>query len=464
MSRTALTCLVCLLALSPLTGLARSAGPEAVQNPPQTRDLDAIRDQKVLRVLVNQSRNSSGGVKGEEIGVEYHRLQAFEDYLNDQMRGGPKLAFKIIPKAKNQLLIALQRGEGDLVAPGELLDTTGSTGVHASRPIVPDVPLMLVGVRGQRGLRHLEQLSGRTLSLPTGSAADEAVHALNRRLALRRLPPAKIEWVDPSLAVEDVLEMVQAGIYSLTLVEQPIAERWAHVMPRLRLDRSLTLKTQGDISWFTRDDARQLSDSVDRFLADYKPAGGRDLAFERAYKHMYRVNNPLVSGNARKLEALRPVLQRHADAQGIDWLDLAALAFKESKLDPGAKGSGGATGLLQVTPSAARRVGVANIRDTDKNVQAAARYMAMIQRKFFASSRVNERERVAFVLAAYNLGPERVQRMRKEARKRGLNPNQWFFQTERIAMEQGGANVVTFVNSVNKYYLAFDRQRDRLEK
>jgi peptide methionine sulfoxide reductase MsrA len=31
-------------------------------------------------------------------------------------------------------------------------------------------------------------------------------------------------------------------------------------------------------------------------------------------------------------------------------------------------------------------------------------------------------------------------------------------------MEQGGANVVTFVNSVNKYYLAFDRHRDRLEK
>jgi len=31
-------------------------------------------------------------------------------------------------------------------------------------------------------------------------------------------------------------------------------------------------------------------------------------------------------------------------------------------------------------------------------------------------------------------------------------------------MEQGGANVVTFVNSVNKYYLAFDRQRDSLEK
>ena len=460
MPRTALACLVSLLALWPLSGVARPAGPEAVRQPAQVRDLDAIRQHKVLRVLVNQSRNSSGGMKGQEIGVEYHRLQAFEKYLNDH---GGDLTFKVIPKAKNQLLAALQRGEGDLVAPGELLDTANIPGVHASRPIVRDVPLILVGVRGQRSLRHLEQLSGRTLSLPTGSAAGAAVHALNQRLEARRLPPAKIEWVDPSLAVEDVLEMVQAGIYSLTLVEQPIAERWAHVMPKLRLDRKLTVKSHGNISWFVRDDTAQLSASVDRFLAGYVPARGRDLAFEKAYKTMYRINNPLVRGNVRKLEELRPVLQKHAHAQGIDWLDLAALAFKESRLDPDAKGSGGATGLLQITPSAARRVGVANIQNTERNVQAAARYMALIQRKFFASPKVNERERMAFVLAAYNLGPERVQRMRKEARKRGLNPNQWFFQTERVAMEQGGANVVTFVNSVNKYYLAFNRQRERLE-
>ena len=52
----------------------------------------------------------------------------------------------------------------------------------------------------------------------------------------------------------------------------------------------------------------------------------------------------------------------------------------------------------------------------------------MIRRKFFSSPKLNERERMAFVLAAYNMGPERVQAMRAEAKRRGLNPNQWFFQ------------------------------------
>ena len=128
-----------------------------------------------------------------------------------------------------------------------------------------------------------------------------------------------------------------------------------------------------------------------------------------------------------------------------------------------ARGTGGAHGLMQITPSAAPRVGVSNTATVDGNVQASARYLALIRRKFFASPQINERERMAFVLAGYNLGPERVQAMRAEARRRGLNPNQWFFQVERVALEQVGMGPVSYVNSVNKYYLAFDRERESLE-
>lgn len=452
-----------LVALMPMTASARQAGPQVVQHNTQVRDLPAIRSSKVLRVLVNQSRNSSGDVQGEEIGVEYHRLQAFENYLNGHARDAQRVTFKIIPKAKNQLLSALRRGEGDLVAPGELLDATGVEGIQASAPIVSQVPLLLIGVKGERAFKHVEQLSGRTLSLPAGSAADEAVHQLNQRLALRKLPPVKIEWVDPSLAVEDVLEMVQAGIFHLTVVEKPIAERWDRVMPKLRVDRALALSTGSDMHWYVRQDASALRASIDQFLTTYRAPVDQDVVLQKAYKGLYRVHNPLARADRKRLEQLRPMLQRHADAQGIDWLSLAALAFKESALDPFAKGSGGATGLLQITPSAAQRVGVGNIQTADNNVQAGARYLALIRRKFFSGPRFNERERMAFTLAAYNLGPERVQRMRAEARRRGLNPNQWFFQTERVAMEQVGMGVVSYVNSVNKYYLAFDRARDSLE-
>ena len=104
-----------------------------------------------------------------------------------------------------------------------------------------------------------------------------------------------------------------------------------------------------------------------------------------------------------------------------------------------------------------------NIASLDGNVQAGARYLAMLRRRYFAGAQLNERERLAFTLAAYNLGPQRVQSLRAEARRRGLNPNQWFFQVERVAAERLGMGVVSYVASVNKYHLAYSRERYRLE-
>ena len=462
MTRPTLLIALCLMLL-PVPAMARLAGPLQVGQPSQVRDLAQIRSSQVLRVLVNQSRNSSGEVQGQDIGVEYHRLRAFERYLNARARDGQEISLKIIPKAKDQLLGALMRGEGDLMAPGELLDVKPTHAVSPSDPIVERVPLLLVGVKGERHYTRFEQLSGRTVALTTGSAAGDSINLINQKLALRKLPPVKVEWVDPSLAVEDVLEMVQAGIFHLTIVEKPIAERWATLMPKLRFDRQVLISEPAAMRWFVRRDASMLHASVDKFLASYKAPSDQDVAFERVYRRLYRVHYPLAKADRQKLEKLRPVLQKHARQQGMDWLNLAALAFKESALDPAARGSGGATGLLQITPSAAQRVGVNDIKNVDSNVQAGAKYLALIRRKFFSSPKLNERERMAFVLAAYNMGPERVQAMRAEAKRRGLNPNQWFFQVERIAMEQVGMSGVSYVNSVNKYYLAFARERDSLE-
>lgn len=103
----------------------------------------------------------------------------------------------------------------------------------------------------------------------------------------------------------------------------------------------------------------------------------------------------------------------------MDWLALAAVAYKESHLNPKARGSGGASGLMQITPAAARSVGVGNVHDKDSNVLAASRYLTKIRTQFFSSKHLDERERLAFTLAAYNMGPERVQNLRTQARRRG---------------------------------------------
>ena len=203
------------------------------------------------------------------------------------------------------------------------------------------MPLVLVSRQGNKRYARLEQLAGKRIALAPGSAAGEAIGQVNERLAQRRLAPIGIDWVDPSLAVEDVLEMVQAGIYPCTVVEQPIAERWAKVFKKIRIDRHLVLDNRQNMTWYVRRDASMLHASVDRFLKDYHAPAEQDGNFQRLYRHAYQVRNPLEKGDRKKLEAVRPTLQRFAEQYRLDWLALAAVAYKESNLTPGARGASG---------------------------------------------------------------------------------------------------------------------------
>ena len=449
------------LALLCLPASARLADPQQAWSSPAARDLAQIRHSGELRVLVNESRASSGEVRGQAVGGEYHRLKAFERYLNQRQQGSLRL--KLLPRPKTDLLKALQRGEGDLVASSELLQSEAAIHVSSSQALREAVPLVVVTRQGVRRNLRFEHMAGRSLALPRGSAAVEAVRRINQQLAERKLAPLMIEWVDDSLAVEDVLEMVQAGIYNYSAVEQPLAERWSKVLPRLRIDRHLVLDNRLDLNWYVRPDAPTLRASLDTFLDDYRPPADQDAVFQRVYRRSYKVHYPLNRADRQRLEKVRPVLQKYAAQQNFDWLALAAIAYKESSLNPAARGANGATGLMQITPAAARSVGVGNIAVLDSNVQAATRYMAKIRRSFFASPRLDPNERLAFILAAYNMGPQRVQSLRAEARRRGLDADRWFFQVERIALEQVGMGPVSYVAAVNKYRLAFDRERDVLE-
>ena len=48
--------------------------------------------------------------------------------------------------------------------------------------------------------------------------------------------------------------------------------------------------------------------------------------------------------------------------------------------------------------------------------------------------------------ASYNAGPGRIRQLRQEARTRGLDPNVWFGNVERVASERIGREAVQYVS------------------
>jgi membrane-bound lytic murein transglycosylase MltF len=57
--------------------------------------------------------------------------------------------------------------------------------------------------------------------------------------------------------------------------------------------------------------------------------------------------------------------------------------------------------------------------------------------------------------AAYNCGPGRLRQLRRDTAQRGLDPNVWFGNVERVASERIGRETVTYVSNIYKYYITY---------
>ncbi|MDF4856668.1 lytic transglycosylase F, partial [Vibrio parahaemolyticus] len=56
--------------------------------------------------------------------------------------------------------------------------------------------------------------------------------------------------------------------------------------------------------------------------------------------------------------------------------------------------------------------------------------------------------------AAYNAGPGNVEKMRKRAAQQGYDPNVWFNNVE-VVMRKSLSSTVSYVTSVNRYYVIY---------
>ena len=95
------------------------------------------------------------------------------------------------------------------------------------------------------------------------------------------------------------------------------------------------------------------------------------------------------------------VIRAAASAHGISPFLLAALVRVESNFDRWAVSSAGARGLAQIMPATGRELGVADPFDPQQNIFGGADYLAQ---------QIEEFGSIRLALAAYNAGPERVER------------------------------------------------------
>lgn len=175
----------------------------------------------------------------------------------------------------------------------------------------------------------------------------------------------------------------------------------------------------------------------------------------RYLKNAKYVKNAAAEKERSKFLAMVDIFRKYGDQYDVDWLLMVAQGYQESRLNQSVRSRVGAIGVMQVMPSTGKELKVGDIRNLDPNINAGVKYMRWMIDRYYADEPMTPLDKVLFSFASYNAGPARIARLQAETKKRGFNPNVWFGNVEYLAAERIGAETVTYVSNIYKYYIAY---------
>ena len=431
-----------------------------------TDDLTAMKECKVIRALVTLSRTDFFFHEGQPKGLQVEMLQQYEKFLNKGVsRRELRTHIVYVPVPFNELIPALNEGRGDIAA--AILTVTPEREKQAAFITGRQMAIseILVTHKSVDDIKNLYDLAGRRLYVLRGSSYVEHLEEINERFVVRRLPPIEIVEADSYLLSEDIIELVNAGIVEMTVVDDFKAELWARIFPDLVVREDVQINAGDYAGWAIRRDNPELAKSLGEFLPRVRMGSllGNVLT-ERYFGTTEWISNPLDEAEREKLDRFITLFMEYGDKYGFDWVAVAAQAYQESGFDHNAKSTAGAVGIMQLLPSTAEYIGFPEISEIDDNIHAGVKYLSFLRERYFSGPGLDETDRFAFTWAAYNAGPNKVIKMRALAEKMELDPDRWFQNVEYAALRLVGQETVKYVANIYKYYVAYSMSRELLSE
>jgi membrane-bound lytic murein transglycosylase MltF len=423
-----------------------------------TDDIGPGTQRRGIRVLVHYSRTKFFVASGRPRGYEHDLMKEFEAYYNrKKKKGETDVAVVFIPVRFDELIPLLLEGRGDVAAGFITITGERARRVAFTHPYIRNVSEVVVAHDGAPQVAAPEDLSARRIHVLRASSFVTSLKHLNQRLAAARKPQVEIVEMPPGASTEDLLEMVNAGIFQYAVADDYVGKLWSSVLPQLRV-LDVRLSEGNNIAWAVRSDNHKLRESLNAFITEGRgklPKIAAEL-HARYFRDIRLIKNNLDPDVVGRKKTLTPFFQSASTRHEFDWLFMLAQGFQESRLDQRARSHAGAVGVMQVLPQTGKEMGYRDVETkAQANIDAGVKYMRFLMDRFFNDPKLAPEVRLDFALAAYNAGPNRIQRMRRIAAERGLDPNRWFGHVERITLEKVGEEPVRYVANIHIYYTAY---------
>lgn len=368
-----------------------------------------------LRVATLYSPTSYFIYRDEPMGYDYTLV----DSLARQK--GMVLDLKVAPSLSAAVAM-LDSGKVDLIA-YEVPITE-----HYLKYVLPCGPenfttqvLVQPKVQGETPISDITDLVGREVYVEKDSKYLRRLQNLNDELG----GGIEIHEVDAdTLITEELIEMVSKGQIPLTVVDSDIAKLNRTYFPDLDINLPVSFAQRS--SWAVAPGKEWLADSIDAWFALAEPQEINADLLKRLFEQAKGL--PTVSFDFSKgyISQYDNLFKKYAPEIGWDWRLMAAQAYQESRFKPNARSWVGARGLMQIMPrtAAGYKTPVSQLNNPEVSVKVATKLISDLD-KYLQKYVPNDKERLKFVIAAYNVGIAHVYDAIRLAEKYGLDPQVW---------------------------------------
>ncbi len=371
--------------------------------------LARIKEAGELVVATRNNANCYYQYRGAPVGFEYDLAKAFSDYL------GVKISPKVVEW--ESLLPAIATDQAHMVAAGLSITPERRKIVDFSKPYL-EVQPQIISHRTME-IERLSDLYGREVHVRQGTTYQEIIEDINNKL------PIDIKLVlHRDVPTEELIRQVASREIPLTVADSNIALLNQRYHPGI--DLAFDIGPGHSLGWALKKGDKRFRAKINEFLKFAKESGIYDDIYNRYYNDNHRFDYVDLQVFHRRLRSRLPryagLIKREAEANDFDWRLITAIIYQESHFNPRARSDTGVRGLMQVTRDTARRMGVRNRMDPNKNVHAGVKYL----RKLYGYwPHISEPDRTKFALASYNIGLGHVRDAQNIARQLGLPPDKW---------------------------------------
>lgn len=466
--------LIVLLSIAAAISAGSAAADERVRlhemlglNEKWTGDFDGMVGRRKIRALVTFNKMFYFLDGPTQRGVAYELLKEFEAFVNKRLKTRTlKVNVIFIPVGRDELLPALIEGRADMAVANLTITKDRQKIVAFSDPFLKNVSEVLVTGPAAPKVSAVDDLAGKEIHVRPSASYFQSLTRLNTSFRQRGRPEVKIIPAEEYLEDGDLLEMVNAGLIPMVIVDSHKAQFWRDIFDNITVHPEIAINTGGHIAWAFRKQNPKLEAMVNEFVKGHRKGTLLgNILYKRYLRNNKWVRNSLTDARLQRFKDTVALFKKYAGQYDFDWLMLAALGYQESGLDQSKRSPVGAIGVMQILPGTAadRNVNIPNIEQLENNIHAGSKYLRFLQDRYFAKDELDELNRHLFAFAAYNAGPARVARLRREATSLGLNANEWFDNVEVVAAKRIGRETVQYVSNIYKYYVAYRLIADRLK-